>query len=66
MLGQKEIGSWKDAEGNEQCMHGDKPAAMDTMRKLKQLGEMQGVHVALAHVDIADLHDAVLDSIMVS
>jgi hypothetical protein len=52
-----EIGVWKDNNGNDQCMHGDVEAAKDTMRRLRQLGEMEGVHLALAHVNIDELDD---------
>jgi hypothetical protein len=52
-----EIGMWKDSDGNNQCMHGDVEAAKDTMRRLRQLGEMEGVHLALAHVNIDELDD---------
>jgi len=66
MLGEKDIGTWKDAGGNEMCMHGDPVAAKATMRKLKQLGEMKGVHIALAHVEISNLNDEILNGIMIS
>ena len=52
-----EIGTWKDSDGNNQCMHGDVEAAKDTMRRLRQLGEIEGVHLALAHVNIDELDD---------
>lgn len=54
------MGVWKDKDGNESCMHGDKVAAKDTMRRLRELGEMEGVHIALAHVGIDELDDEIL------
>ena len=65
LLGTKEIGFWKDNEGKDVCMHQDKPAAEDTIRRLRELGEMKGVHVALAHVDVNALNDKVLQSLLV-
>jgi len=56
---------WKDNEGKEVCMHQDKTAAKDTIRRLRELGEMEGVHVALAHVDVNALNDKVLKSLLV-
>ena len=65
LLGTKEIGMWKDNEGKYVCMHQDKTAAKDTIRRLRELGEMEGVHVALAHVDVNALNDKVLKSLLV-
>ena len=65
LLGTKEIGMWKDNEGKYVCMHADKTAAEDTIRRLRELGEMKGVHVALAHVDVNALNDKVLKSLLV-
>jgi hypothetical protein len=52
-----EIGTWKDSDGTSHCMHGDLEAAKDTMRRLRELGEIEGVHLALAHVNIDELDD---------
>jgi len=64
LLGINEIGMWKGEDGKELCMHADKTAAEDTIRRLRELGEMDGVHVALAHVDINALDDDVLKSLL--
>jgi len=57
---------WKDENGKELgiCMHADKALAENTIRCLRELGEMDGVHVALAHVDVNHLDDKVLKSLL--
>jgi hypothetical protein len=64
LLGKAEIGSWKDGEGNEICMPADKEMAIKTMRKLRELGEMEGVHVAMAHVHLDEVGDEKLKSLL--
>lgn len=64
LLGTAEMGTWKDKDGKETCMHADKEAAEDTIRRLRELGEMEGVHIALAHVDMNHLDDNLLKSLL--
>lgn len=45
-------------------MHADKEAAEDTIRRLRELGEIEGFHIALAHVDINHLDDNLLKSLL--
>jgi hypothetical protein len=46
-------------------MHEDQIAAKDTIRRLRALGEMEGVHLALAHVSIDELSDELLENLMI-
>jgi hypothetical protein len=46
-------------------MHGDRPAAEDTIRRLRKLGTYEGVHVAMAHVKVDELHNEKLDALMI-
>jgi hypothetical protein len=46
-------------------MHGDREAAMDTIRRLRKLGTLHGVHIAMAHVDVDELHDEKLNALMI-
>jgi len=64
-LGKKEIGIWKDVNGNEICMHTDPEKAKDTIRRLRELGEMKDVHLAMAHVDIDELGDDYLKALLI-
>jgi hypothetical protein len=63
--GSKEIGTWKEKDGSESCMHGDREAAVDTIRRLRKLGSLDGVHVAMAHVNIEELHNEKLSALMI-
>ena len=65
ILGTREIGVWKEKDGSESCMHGDRITAKETIRKLRELGEMEGVHVALAHVPIEELGNETLRRLMI-
>jgi hypothetical protein len=64
MLGTADIGEWKDPNGNVMCMHADKEMAKKTMKKIREFDQMEGVHVALAHVPLAEIGDPVLDSLL--
>jgi len=64
MLGKADIGEWKDSEGNVLCMHADKEMAKKTMGKIRELDEMEGVHVALAHVSLEELGNPKLNSLL--
>jgi len=46
-------------------MHVDKVAAMDTIRRLRELEKIEGVHLALAHVDINELDDEMLKKMLI-
>jgi hypothetical protein len=46
-------------------MHGDRIMAKETIRKLRELGNVEGVHIALAHVPIDELGDATLGQLMI-
>ena len=46
-------------------MHGDRKAAMDTIRRLRKLGTIDGVHIAMAHVKIDELHNEKLNALMI-
>jgi hypothetical protein len=65
ILGTREIGVWKEKDGSESCMHGDRITAKETIRKLRELGNVEGVHIALAHVPIDELGDATLGQLMI-
>lgn len=65
ILGTREIGVWKGKDGSELCMHGDRITAKETIRKLRELGNMEGVHIALAHVPIDELGDETLGQLMI-
>jgi glyoxylase-like metal-dependent hydrolase (beta-lactamase superfamily II) len=48
LTGEKQIGEWTDAEGHVCCIHVDRKAAEETMRRIAQLEE-KGVEVVFAH-----------------
>ena len=48
--GSQEIAVWKTDDGKELSFHQDRPAARDTIKRLRGLAQMEGVHIALAHV----------------
>ncbi|KAK6000395.1 hypothetical protein QM012_003641 [Aureobasidium pullulans] len=48
LTGEKDIGTWHDAEGHVCCIHTDKEAAFATIRRIREL-EAQGVEVIAAH-----------------
>jgi len=58
------FGTWKDREGKELCMHADKEAAKDTIKRMRELSEMEGVHLALAHVPLEERNDPFLKSLL--
>jgi hypothetical protein len=58
-----EIGSWKGFDGTTWCMHQDKESARDSIRRLRELGQMDGVHLALAHVYLEDTGDEFLKTL---
>lgn len=62
MLGSADIGTW-EAGGQQMCMHADKELALKTMAKIRELHEMDGVHVALAHVYLEEVGDEKLNSL---
>ena len=59
------MGSWKGQDGSETCMHGDRAAAEDTIRRLRKLGSYDGVHVAMAHVKVEELLNEKLDALLI-
>jgi hypothetical protein len=61
--GKAEIGSWKGFDGTTWCMHQDKESARDSIRRLRELGQMDGVHLALAHVYLEDTGDEFLKTL---
>jgi len=65
LLGTKKIGVWKNEDGKELCVHEDRNTAKETIRKLRELGEMEGVHIALAHVPIDELASETLQKLMI-
>ena len=46
-------------------MHADRTIAKETMRKLRELGEMEGIRLALAHVPIDKLGDETLQQLLI-
>ena len=46
-------------------MHAHRTIAKETMRKLRELGEMEGIHLALAHVPIDKLGDETLQQLLI-
>lgn len=48
LTGEKEIGTWQDAEGHVCCIHTDKQAASATIERIRAL-EAEGVEVIAAH-----------------
>ena len=62
--GTAEIGSWKGNDGSMWCMHQDKESARDSIRRLRELGKMEGVHLALAHVYLEDTGDEFLKTLL--
>jgi glyoxylase-like metal-dependent hydrolase (beta-lactamase superfamily II) len=48
LTGEKQIGEWTDAEGHVCCIHVDREAAEETIRRIKELEE-KGVEVVFAH-----------------
>lgn len=50
LTGEKEIGEWNDANGQMCCIHTDRKAAEETIKRIREL-ESQGVEVILAHDD---------------
>jgi CTP:molybdopterin cytidylyltransferase MocA len=55
----------EEKDGSVFCMHADRPAARDTIRRLRELGQMEGVHLALAHVDVDDTGDDTLKALLI-
>lgn len=51
LSGEKEVGTWKDGEGNEMCVHLEKKQAEETIGRIRQLMETESerVEVVLAH-----------------
>lgn len=47
-------------------MHGNKEMAKETIQKLRHLGEIEGVHLAVAHVNIDETGDAKLKSLLLN
>jgi len=45
-------------------MHADKEAAKDTIKRMRELSEMEGVHLALAHVPLEERNDPFLKSLL--
>jgi len=50
LTGEKEIGEWEDAHGRTCCIHVDRKAAEETIRRIRILEE-SGVEVIFAHDD---------------
>lgn len=48
MTGEREIGEWRDAEGQVCCIHADRREAEETIERIRRL-EGQGVEVIFAH-----------------
>ena len=48
LTGEKQIGEWTDADGRVCCIHVDREAAEETIRRIRQLEE-NGVEVVFAH-----------------
>lgn len=48
LTGEKQIGEWTDAEGHVCCIHVDRKAAEETIRRIRQLEE-KGVEIVFAH-----------------
>jgi len=48
--GSAQIAVWKTDDGKEMSFHQDRPAARDTIQRLRGLAKMEGVHIAMAHV----------------
>lgn len=48
LTGEKEIGTWTDAEGVVCCIHADREAAESTIERIRGLEE-RGVEVVFAH-----------------
>lgn len=46
-------------------MHGDRKAAEDTICRLRKLGGYEGVHIAMAHVEVGELDNERLDALMI-
>jgi hypothetical protein len=63
--GKQEIGCWLDEQGNEESMHSDREQAKETIRKLRALGQMDGVHIAMAHVDLNELGNDKLSAMLI-
>lgn len=50
LTGEREIGTWEDAEGHTCCIHSDRAKAEETIMMVRGL-EGEGVEVVLAHDD---------------
>ena len=48
--GSAQIAVWKTDDGSEMSFHQDRPAARDTIQRLRGLAKIEGVHIAMAHV----------------
>ncbi|KAF3043587.1 hypothetical protein E8E11_003999 [Didymella keratinophila] len=48
LTGERQIGEWTDAEGHVCCIHVDREAAEETIRRIRQL-EDNGVEIVFAH-----------------
>ncbi|CAD0108478.1 unnamed protein product, partial [Aureobasidium uvarum] len=48
LTGEKDIGTWHDAEGHVCCIHTNKEAAAATINRIREL-EVQGVEIIAAH-----------------
>ncbi len=53
LTGEKEIGEWEGSHGSMICIHLDKEAAAESIRRLRELGEVAGdqVEIIAAHED---------------
>jgi glyoxylase-like metal-dependent hydrolase (beta-lactamase superfamily II) len=57
LTGEKQIGEWTDAEGHVCCIHVDREAAEETIRRIRQLEE-KGAEIVFAH-DVEWENDAI-------
>jgi glyoxylase-like metal-dependent hydrolase (beta-lactamase superfamily II) len=56
LTGEKEVGTWKDADGHTLCIHLDKESAEKTLRRIAQL--KSDARAGQQHVEVIMAHDA--------
>jgi len=52
LTGEKEIGTWQSPEGHTLCIHLDKEAAAESIRRLRELAKVPGVELVAAHDEV--------------
>jgi len=56
LMGEKEVATWKDADGQTLCIHLDKESAEKTIRRIAQL--KNDARASQQHVEVIMAHDA--------